>query len=178
MHHFHNFTPRQRSSAALLSIRRHHHGHSVKNSLTAYYSHKHTFTAFTLQPSSFLLHHYKHKRPMQTLRTTRLQSSSSSSEIKTLLPPTPPNQFYIEEEVIKKSRFIGITTPCSTWEEAQLHLEQVRRDHPKSRHVCFGFVSGGSGSENNSVGTERCSDDGEPTGTAVSIIWFGFCTAK
>jgi len=45
----------------------------------------------------------------------------------------------------------------------------VRKDHPKSRHVCFGFVSSsGSGGDdsNEGSGTERCSDDGEPTGTA------------
>ena len=102
---------------------------------------------------------------------TRAQSRQlSTSEIKTLLPPE--QQFYTEEEVIKKSRFIGIATPCSSWEEAQSHLEHVRKDHPKSRHVCFGFVSGMQG-----VGTERCSDDGEPTGTAVILLFaisFGF----
>jgi hypothetical protein len=106
-------------------------------------------------------------RPRIHLHPTRLQSSSSSSNIKTLLPPSF-NQFYTEEEIVKKSRFIGIAVPCSSWDEAQLHLEQVRKDHPKSRHVCFGFVSGGS--SENSVGTERCSDDGEPTGTAVSSL--------
>jgi hypothetical protein len=92
---------------------------------------------------------------------TRLQSTSN--EIKTLLPTTS-GQLYTREEIVKKSRFIGLATPCSTWEEAQLHLERVRKEHPKSRHVCFGFVSGGS---EHGVGTERCSDDGEPTGTAV-----------
>lgn len=50
-----------------------------------------------------------------------------------------------------------------------MYLDLVRKDHPKSRHVCFGFVSGG-GSEGG-VGTERCSDDGEPTGTAVSCYY-------
>jgi len=110
-------------------------------------------------PSAFLHH-------QQQACRTRLHSSPC--EIKTLLPPQEANQFYVEEEIIKKSRFIGIATPCSTWDEAQVYLEQVRKEHPKSRHVCFGFVSGGS---ENCVGTERASDDGEPTGTAVSFAW-------
>ena len=147
-HRFTNFTPRQHVTLST-SVR-----HSCGNVGNRYNQRK-TITVTTLQ--SCFLHHLNPNRPIQT----RLQST----EIKTLLPP--PNQFYTAEEIIKKSRFIGITTPCSTWEEAQSYLEQVRKDHPKSRHVCFGFVSGGS---ENCGGTERCSDDGEPTGTAVSVI--------
>ena len=113
-----------------------------------------------LSSSTFILH-----RRTGRMHQTRL--SMSTSEIKTLIPPQS-NQFYIQEEEVKKSRFIGIAAPCSSWDEARIHLEQVRKDHPKSRHVCFGFVSGGC---ENSVVTERCSDDGEPTGTAVSFCW-------
>ncbi|KAL7544735.1 hypothetical protein ACHAWF_008096 [Thalassiosira exigua] len=83
----------------------------------------------------------------------------SSDQLKTL----EGSDIYAAEEVIKKSRFIGYASHCTSWEDAQSILESVRKDHPKSRHVCFGFVSS-SGAEG--VGTERCSDDGEPTGTA------------
>jgi hypothetical protein len=116
--------------------------------------------------SAFTHYHYFHRTKTITQEnSTRLHSSSS--QIKTLLPPPSNQNFHIEEEIVKKSRFIGIAAPCSSWDEAQLHLEQVRKDHPKSRHVCFGFVSGGNSEK--SAGTERCSDDGEPTGTAVSL---------
>eukprot|EP00804_Cyclotella_cryptica_P004139 CCRYP_016864-RB/>CCRYP_016864-RB protein AED:0.06 eAED:0.06 QI:210/1/1/1/0.5/0.33/3/704/250 len=122
-------------------------------------------------PISFL--HTPHSCPRRkTCQSSRSRTDAASSnnetpQIKTLLPKTASdNPFYIEEEIIKKSRFIGIATSCATWEEAQLHLDRVRKDHPKSRHVCFGFVSGGGGTDHGGVGTERCSDDGEPTGTA------------
>ncbi|KAL7516715.1 hypothetical protein ACHAWX_001700 [Stephanocyclus meneghinianus] len=105
-------------------------------------------------------------------RTGAASSNNDTPQIKTLLPTAAGNgPYYIEEEIIKKSRFIGIATPCATWEEAQLHLDRVRKDHPKSRHVCFGFVSGGGGAAYGGVGTERASDDGEPAGTAVRLIY-------
>ncbi len=92
--------------------------------------------------------------------TTRLQSTASSQPLKTL----EGNDIYAAEEVIKKSRFIGYASHCTSWDDAQTILESIRKDHPKSRHVCFGFVS--SSSPGGAAGTERCSDDGEPTGTA------------
>ena len=58
------------------------------------------------------------------------------------------------------TRFVGYATHC-TWEEAQTILDSVKTDHPKSRHVCFGYMSGD---------TERSSDDGEPSGTAGAPI--------
>ncbi|KAL7525179.1 hypothetical protein ACHAXR_000892 [Thalassiosira sp. AJA248-18] len=99
------------------------------------------------------------------LPKSRLHSSSKSTTepLKTL----EGNDIFAAEEVIKKSRFIGYASYCTSWDEAQTILESVRKDHPKSRHVCFGFVSSsGSGGNNEGSGTERCSDDGEPTGTA------------
>jgi uncharacterized YigZ family protein len=69
-------------------------------------------------------------------------------------------EYYQAEEVIKKSRFIGIAKHCTSWENAQEFVEFIRNQHPKSRHVCFAYVGGFNPK------TERCSDDGEPTGTA------------
>jgi uncharacterized YigZ family protein len=122
------------------------------------------------------------------LRASSSQSSDSSSTtapLKTLAPITQSSEsdgFYEVEEIVKKSRFIGIAAPASSWDDAKLILEQVRKDHPKSRHVCFGFISSSTASAPSAdeglshddsltvVGTERASDDGEPTGTAGQPI--------
>jgi len=63
---------------------------------------------------------------------------------------------HVSEQIIKKSRFIGIAHHCRTWNDAQESIAKIRSEHPKSRHVCFAMVAGM---------TERSSDDGEPTGT-------------
>lgn len=113
-------------------------------------------------------------------------SSSTSATLKTLAPITQSDNgsFYEVEEIVKKSRFIGIAVPTTSWDDARIILDQVRKDHPKSRHVCFGFISSSTTAapstddESNSdseksdtvVGTERASDDGEPTGTAGQPI--------
>ena len=123
------------------------------------------------------------------LRAASSQSgrSSTSATLKTLAPITESDNgsFYEIEEIVKKSRFIGIAVPATSWDDAKIILEQVRKDHPKSRHVCFGFISSSTAAapstdyESNSdsqnqddtvVGTERASDDGEPTGTAGQPI--------
>ena len=103
---------------------------------------------------------------LHSRQTSRLNSSTTTGKepLKTLLPNN--NELYSEEDIVKKSRFIGLATHCTSWEEAQVYLEQVRKEHPKSRHVCFGVGSGGIDVGEGGVGTERCSDDGEPTGTA------------
>lgn len=71
---------------------------------------------------------------------------------------------YEEEQTIKKSRFIGLAKHCTSWEDAQAFVAKIRSEHPKARHVCFGMCCGVN------PGTERSSDDGEPTGTAGSPI--------
>jgi uncharacterized YigZ family protein len=64
------------------------------------------------------------------------------------------------EMEVKKSRFLGYAQHVETWKEAQDYLQVIRAEHPKARHVCFGFCAGVNPVQ------ERCSDDGEPTGTA------------
>lgn len=75
--------------------------------------------------------------------------------------------YYEADQVIKKSRFIGIAKHCTSWDSAQAFIKEIRDEHPKARHTCFGFVAG-----HNPV-TERASDDGEPTGTAGPPILHG-----
>ena len=60
--------------------------------------------------------------------------------------------------VVKKSRFIGLVCRVSNEAEAQQALEERRRQHRDARHHCFAYLLEG--------GAMRCSDDGEPQGTA------------
>lgn len=94
------------------------------------------------------------------------------------IPPTYPrtiiettDEGFISEQIIKKSRFIGIARQCKSWEEAQAAILRIREEHTKSRHVCFGVVLAGGGGngedpQQQQQYQERCSDDGEPSGTA------------
>jgi uncharacterized YigZ family protein len=68
------------------------------------------------------------------------------------------------ELIVKKSQFIGYAKHVENWKDAQEFLDVIRAEHPKARHVCFGFVAGVNPVQ------ERCSDDGEPTGTAGAPI--------
>lgn len=68
------------------------------------------------------------------------------------------------EIVEKKSRFIANIKSVETVEEAQAYIEEMKKKYWDARHNCSAF----------SVGIEqpitRCSDDGEPSGTAGKPI--------
>ena len=68
------------------------------------------------------------------------------------------------EIIEKKSRFIANVKSVETVEEAQAYIEEMRKKYWDARHNCSAF----------SVGTgrviTRCSDDGEPGGTAGKPI--------
>lgn len=64
------------------------------------------------------------------------------------------------EIVEKKSRFIASIFPAGSEEEALERISQIKKKHYDARHNCFAYIIG----ENRE--TERCSDDGEPSGTA------------
>lgn len=64
------------------------------------------------------------------------------------------------EIVEKKSRFIATVRPCSTEEEAVSFIEEMKKKYWDARHNCSAFVIGSRGE------LTRCSDDGEPSGTA------------
>jgi hypothetical protein len=91
------------------------------------------------------------------------QQPQHAGETRTLAPGS-----HVSEMEIKKSRFLGHAKHVETWEEAQAYINEVKLEHPKARHWCYGFQCGV-----NPV-SERCSDDGEPTGTAGSPI-LGTC---
>ena len=66
-----------------------------------------------------------------------------------------------EGEIIeKKSRFIATLRPCETEEEAVAFIEEMKKKYWDARHNCSAFCIGSRGE------LTRCSDDGEPSGTA------------
>ena len=64
------------------------------------------------------------------------------------------------EIVEKKSRFIALTQPVKTEEEALAFIETVKKKYWDARHHCFAYCIG----DQNQL--QRCSDDGEPSQTA------------
>jgi len=66
----------------------------------------------------------------------------------------------IGEIIEKKSRFIATVEPVHSEEEALAFIERIRKQYWDARHNCTAFTIG------NRHQLTRCSDDGEPAGTA------------
>lgn len=64
------------------------------------------------------------------------------------------------EIVEKKSRFIANVFPVSDEEEAIVLIEKIKKQYWDARHNCYAYVIGINAEK------QRCSDDGEPQGTA------------
>lgn len=72
---------------------------------------------------------------------------------------------FTHEDLIKKSRFICVLTPCQNEADIAHSLRQCQKDHPNASHIAFayrlktpnGFIS-------------RFNDAGEPSGTAGKPI--------
>lgn len=60
----------------------------------------------------------------------------------------------------KKSRFIAHVFPVESEEQASEFVEKTKKKYWDARHNCYAYVLGSSGE------VSRCSDDGEPSGTA------------
>lgn len=60
----------------------------------------------------------------------------------------------------KKSRFIATVRRCESEEEAAAFIDEMKKKYWDARHNCSAFVLGSRGE------LTRCSDDGEPGGTA------------
>jgi uncharacterized YigZ family protein len=66
-----------------------------------------------------------------------------------------------EGEIIeKKSRFIATVRKCETEAEAAAFIEEMKKKYWDASHNCSAFIIGSRGE------LTRCSDDGEPSGTA------------
>lgn len=76
-----------------------------------------------------------------------------SSDYKTVKTPG------VDEFTEKRSRFIGYCKPVKTEQEAAAFINEIRSKHRDARHNVYAY----SIRENNIM---RCSDDGEPSGTA------------
>ena len=66
----------------------------------------------------------------------------------------------IHEIEIKKSRFICHLRRVKSEEEAQVFIEEVKKEHWKATHNCSAYTIG----LNDEI--QRAHDDGEPSGTA------------
>lgn len=64
------------------------------------------------------------------------------------------------EIVEKKSRFIATVRKCETEAEAVAFINEMKKKYWDAAHNCSAFVTGSRGE------LTRCSDDGEPSGTA------------
>jgi uncharacterized YigZ family protein len=64
----------------------------------------------------------------------------------------------------KGSKFIGFAVACYTEEEAKKYLDQWRKEHFQSRHLCYAYRFGVDQS------IFRSNDDGEPTNSAGAPI--------
>lgn len=60
----------------------------------------------------------------------------------------------------KRSRFIATVRRCGSEAEAAAFVEEMRKKYWDARHNCYAFCLGHKGE------LTRCSDDGEPAGTA------------
>lgn len=69
------------------------------------------------------------------------------------------------EIVEKKSRFIATVRPVKTEEEALAFIEEMKKKYWDARHNCYVYSVG----KNREY--TRCSDDGEPSGTAEDQCW-------
>ncbi len=77
-----------------------------------------------------------------------------------LYTPKDEKQIFTGEIVEKKSRFIANVRKVENEAEATAFIEEMKKRYYDARHNCSAFVIGTRGE------LTRCSDDGEPSGTA------------
>ena len=106
---------------------------------------------------------------------TRYSKATGSQDNQQQQQTLTPGSIHESEFEVKKSKFIGYARHVSSWDEASTFLLEIKSKHPKARHWCYGFRTGGvlpqkqpNSSEESDYNTlsERSSDDGEPSGTA------------
>lgn len=88
-------------------------------------------------------------------KTKTIQSEMPADAVRYYVPTGPS----VTEFVEKRSRFIGHVWRVENEEEARSHMEEIRARHHDARHNCWCYLL-------RQGGVVRCSDDGEPQGTA------------
>lgn len=63
----------------------------------------------------------------------------------------------VAEIIEKKSKFIANIFPINSKEEAENRISEIKKKYYDAKHNCYAYVVGN---------VEKCSDDGEPSGTA------------
>ncbi|NLL53101.1 MAG: YigZ family protein [Peptococcaceae bacterium] len=64
----------------------------------------------------------------------------------------------LKEQIIEKSRFIGLVRPVKTVADVERHMQEVKEEFPNARHYVYAYRL-----YQNRL--EKSSDDGEPQGT-------------
>ena len=81
----------------------------------------------------------------------------------------------IAEIIEKKSKFIAILCNVNSKEEAEKTIQDIRKKYYDAKHHCYAYIVNEKNDEddkeslekvNNFTQIEKCSDDGEPSGTA------------
>lgn len=67
---------------------------------------------------------------------------------------------------IKKSQFLGFGFAIDSREQLMFHVEQLRKQYPDARHVCYGYIIG----DPHNTTSAGFDDDGEPSSTAGKPI--------
>ncbi len=71
------------------------------------------------------------------------------------------------EYLCQGSKFIAYAQNVNTLQDAQDVLASLKREHPFATHICYAYILYNSEGR---VEREKCSDDGEPSGTAGKPI--------
>lgn len=87
-------------------------------------------------------------------------NAKAQESYRVLYTPDSEGQTFTGEIVEKKSRFIANVRKVQSEEEAVAFIEEMKKRYYDARHNCSAFVIGTRGE------LTRCSDDGEPSGTA------------
>lgn len=65
-----------------------------------------------------------------------------------------------KEIIINKSRFIAYRQDLDSLDDVKSFLSVLQKEHKKATHICYAYVY------SKEIISEKCSDDGEPKGTA------------